>query len=203
MAFADEARAIDHVGPVVEDRLDQPRVFGRIVFQVGVLNDHHVAGRVPEAFAEGRALPLVVRLVEDANLAALQLPKKVARAVRAIVIHQNDFFRDGHFLHPADERANPLALVVDRDDDGKLEPLWDRIDAELTAGGVANQAAHQLVALRGGASDPLDQPFQLFIPHVQRRAYRHHTPPAIMARRIPDMPPRRANYRRQQRPRSR
>ena len=44
---------IDHVGPALEDRLDQPRVLGRVVLQVGVLDDDDVAGRVLEARAAG------------------------------------------------------------------------------------------------------------------------------------------------------
>ncbi len=58
MALADEARAEDHVGPVVDDRLNQPRILGGIVFQVGVLHEDHVAGGMLEAFAKGGALCL-------------------------------------------------------------------------------------------------------------------------------------------------
>ena len=40
-------------------------ILGRVVLQVGVLHDDHVAGRVTEALAQGRPLALVVRLVDD------------------------------------------------------------------------------------------------------------------------------------------
>ena len=54
---ADEARAEHHVGPVFEDRLDQPRILGRVVFQVGVLHEDHVAGGVAEALRRAAPLP--------------------------------------------------------------------------------------------------------------------------------------------------
>jgi hypothetical protein len=38
MALADEARAEDDIGPIFEDRLQQARILGRIVLQVGVLD---------------------------------------------------------------------------------------------------------------------------------------------------------------------
>ena len=59
MLLADEARAEDHVGPAVEDRLQERGVVGRVVFQVGILNQHHGAGRLGEARAKRGALALV------------------------------------------------------------------------------------------------------------------------------------------------
>src|SRR5437667_1313526 len=148
MAVADEPRAVDHVGPVLKDRLDQPRILGWIVFQVGVLNDHHVAGGVLEAGPQSGALALIVRLEEDADFVALQLAENLPRAVGAAIIDKDDLFRNGHFLHTANDLANPLPLVVDRDDDGELETVRDRIDAELPAGRFAEQAPEKFDAVR-------------------------------------------------------
>ena len=44
-APADEARAEDHVGLAVEDRLRSASGTRRVVLEVGVLHDHDVAGR--------------------------------------------------------------------------------------------------------------------------------------------------------------
>src|SRR5262249_8214840 len=43
MAFADEARAEDDVGPVLDDRLQQPRILGGIILKIGVLHEDNVA----------------------------------------------------------------------------------------------------------------------------------------------------------------
>ena len=62
---AHEARAEDDVGLAVEDRLEQPRVFLRVVFEVGVLHDHDVAGGGGEAGAQRGALAPVDFVVDD------------------------------------------------------------------------------------------------------------------------------------------
>jgi len=43
-----KTRAIYHIGLAVENRGDQFGVFGRIIFQIGVLNDNDVSGRSRE-----------------------------------------------------------------------------------------------------------------------------------------------------------
>ena len=69
-----------------------------------------VAGGVSKALAQGRALALVARLVEDAHVAALQLAQDLAGAVGAAIIDEDDFLGDRHGLHPADQLADPLLL---------------------------------------------------------------------------------------------
>ena len=138
MGFADEARAVHHVGLVFEDRLEQPRILGRVVFEVGVLHDDHVAGRAAEALTQRGALALVVRLVENANVAlGLQFFKDGARAVGAAIFDDDDLFRDRHSPHAPHHLADPSLLVVDRNDHGQLEAFRDGIYAELAAGGFA------------------------------------------------------------------
>ena len=123
VALADEARAEDHVGLVLEDRLHQLRILGRIVFQVGVLHEHHVAGGVLEAFAQGRALALVhwSGRRRGRRRSCFELLQDVARAVGAAIVDDDDFLGDRHGLHAADHFADPAFLVVDRDDDRELE----------------------------------------------------------------------------------
>ena len=69
--------AIDHVGAVFKNGLDKPRILGRIVFEIGVLHDDDIAAGMLEADPKGRALALVMRLVED-NMA---LPFEVLQAI--------------------------------------------------------------------------------------------------------------------------
>ena len=61
---ADEARAEHDVGLALEDRLHQPRVLARVVFEVGVLDDDHVAGRRGESRAQRGAFALIL-LMQD------------------------------------------------------------------------------------------------------------------------------------------
>ena len=56
---ADEPRPEDHVRLAVENRPSQLRELRRVVLQVGILHDDHVAGRSGEAGPERRALPAV------------------------------------------------------------------------------------------------------------------------------------------------
>ena len=44
--LADEARAVHHVGAALDDRLEQARVLGGVVFQVGVLDEDDVAAKL-------------------------------------------------------------------------------------------------------------------------------------------------------------
>ena len=56
---AEEPAAEHHVRPAFDDRLQQSRDLGRVVFEIGVLNDDGVARRLEEAGADGRSLSLV------------------------------------------------------------------------------------------------------------------------------------------------
>ena len=53
---AEEARAVDDVGLALADELDELRIFLRRVLEIGVLNDHEVAGDGGEAAPQRRAL---------------------------------------------------------------------------------------------------------------------------------------------------
>ena len=87
-----------------------------------------------ESLAQGRTLALVSRLTKHAHAVPLELAQDFSRAVRAAVVHQDDFFGHRHRLNSADQLADPLLFVVDRDDDRKLEVWGDGINGELSAG---------------------------------------------------------------------
>src|SRR5262249_60064052 len=61
---ADEAAAKHDVRVAVEDGFDQPWNFPWVVLEIGVLHDHHLAGRGGESAAQRCALPLVPLLEE-------------------------------------------------------------------------------------------------------------------------------------------
>ena len=63
------------------DRRDQARVFARIVFEVRVLDHHHLAARLGEAAVQRCAFSAVDRLVVDAQLGALPGARKHAGGV--------------------------------------------------------------------------------------------------------------------------
>ena len=64
---AEEARAVDDVGPVVEQRPEHLRVLVGVVLEVGVLHDDVVGRDLGEAASQRRALALVDRLLDDAH----------------------------------------------------------------------------------------------------------------------------------------
>ena len=95
------------------------RIFGRIVFQIGVLHDDKVPGGFLKSATQSRALSHVLRLQVDPHLRVLlgQNRQDFSRTIARSVIHakQFDFERHGeHALHYLEQRA---ALVVHRHDD--------------------------------------------------------------------------------------
>ena len=87
---AEEARAEDDVGLALEDRAQQQRVLARVVLEVGVLDDHDVAGGLAEAAGHRRALALVGGLEEDADAA---LAVELARMSRVPSVEPSSTMR--------------------------------------------------------------------------------------------------------------
>src|SRR6059058_4387808 len=129
-ARARVARAVDDVGVAVEDRLDEPRVLGGVVLQVGILDDRDVAAHVGDGGPHRGALALVVRL-EDEHEAVrrrvrrrgAQLLEHGARPVGRAVVDDDDLLweADGH--DPLEEGPDGADLVVHRDDDRQAGPV--------------------------------------------------------------------------------
>src|SRR5579885_3860434 len=88
--LANEAGTVDDIGAVFQNRLQQPRIFARIVLQVGVLHDNNIAGRLLETTPQGGAFALITGLIENADFTALQLLENGARVVGAAIIYNND-----------------------------------------------------------------------------------------------------------------
>ena len=119
---AREAGAENNVGFAIDDGFEEARVFLRVVFEVGVLDDDGVAGGGRDAAAQGGAFALVDLVVDDfgdewGNLGA----KQVAGAVTRAIVDDDDFLvshRRG--ADPVYDGANGLGLVVTRYDDGEF-----------------------------------------------------------------------------------
>src|SRR5262249_21331193 len=65
MIVANEARTENDIGTTVENGLNEPRILGGIVFEVGVLDDDDVTGRFLEAAPKGGAFALICFLIND------------------------------------------------------------------------------------------------------------------------------------------
>ena len=59
---------VNHVGLSRLDRLQQAWIILRIVFQVGILNDHDITGDMAKRSVERSSLTLVVRLKKNFDL---------------------------------------------------------------------------------------------------------------------------------------
>ena len=132
-------------------------ILGRVVFPVGVLHDHEVAGAMLEPLAECRALAHVARLVENADVVVLlfELLEDARRAVGGEVIDEDEFLGNLDGLHAADELPEPALLVVDGDDDRQLEPWRDRVDADAATGCLAEELVEDFDAAVGIGGDSL------------------------------------------------
>ena len=67
LARGGEARSEHRVGLALEDRRDQRGIVGRVVLQVGVLDQADVAAHVLDRGPDRASLPHVARLAEDAD----------------------------------------------------------------------------------------------------------------------------------------
>ncbi len=118
----EKARAVDHIGAVLEKRPYEARIVPRVVLEIGVLEERQVAGRGGDAGAYGGAFALVVRVLEVAQprLFGRQLAQDLACAVGGAVV-------DDHHLElgeagvldsqdPGQQVAHQVAFVVDRHD---------------------------------------------------------------------------------------
>ncbi len=123
MIPAEEAGAEHGVGLVLQDRLEQPRQLGRVVLQVGVLDDDHVARGRRDPAPDAGALAPVLRVVhQDLDLArGLEVLEDGAGAVAGGVVDGDDLDVERHGAHLVDQRTDGGRLVKDRDDDGQLE----------------------------------------------------------------------------------
>ena len=121
---AEEARAEDGVGLAVEDRLEQRRPVRGIVLEIGVLDDHDVAGARGERRADGRALPAFSGWQISRSMRPCG--EQLSRISRVPSVEQSSTqmisFRSA-YRAPGRGWIDGVPLVVDRDEHGKLERM--------------------------------------------------------------------------------
>src|SRR5688572_28848220 len=121
---AKEARAVDDIGLAIEDRPNQLRVFVRVVFEVGVLDDHHVAGGFADAAPHRGALALVVRLKQDADaVTAVEFLEDLPGPILGPIVDDYQLLLDGAEIdleNAGDDGPDGGLLVVSRHHDTEL-----------------------------------------------------------------------------------
>src|SRR5580704_18938339 len=94
LAVPQETRPVYDLGLPAEDGVDEPRVIVRIVFEIAVLNQYHVARRQLDSLANRRALARVRRRPASRNLAGAHIfTDHLAGPVRRAVVHHDNFLR--------------------------------------------------------------------------------------------------------------
>src|SRR5262249_29492284 len=85
----------------------------------------------------------------ETRLRACMLPalQIVRRAIGASIIDDDDLFLDRHSLNAPQQFTNPFALVINGNDDGKLEMFGNRINAELPARAIAEPLLENINAI--------------------------------------------------------
>ena len=124
---AGEPGAVDDVRVSGQDRPEEPGIVGRVVFQVGVLDDAQVPRRQLNGGPDGRALPLVGLVEVDPDEFRVSLPellKDVVGAVRRAIVDDDELppqaSRKLLGEHERDEFPDREALVVRGDEDAQL-----------------------------------------------------------------------------------
>ena len=88
--LAGEARSVDDEGAALEHGGEQLRPVVGVVLEIGVLDEHEVAGHVLERRADRRALPEVVRVQHDTHRAVAELAQDAACPIVAPVVDDDD-----------------------------------------------------------------------------------------------------------------
>ena len=83
-AGGEKADAIDNVGPFASMGLQERRILCRIVLEIGILDNDEIPRSFPNAAAQGRTFPHVLRLKQNSNLGVLipQLRKNLLEPSR-------------------------------------------------------------------------------------------------------------------------
>ena len=117
---AHEAGAEDGIRFAFFDGAQEQRIFLRVILEVGVLDDNHIAGDGSETGAQGSTFALVDFVVDNLIHQRSDFrAKKVAGAVSGAVVHDDDFFiGNGCGAHGVHDFSDGADFVVTGDDDG-------------------------------------------------------------------------------------
>ncbi len=124
---AKKARAKHHVDPTVGDRPDQLIIIVWIIFQIGILDNHDVAGDVRERRFQRSSFTLIAGLKENlepveritvARVCLLQPLENFPAAILGAVVDKNDFLRDLDGTHAPHHFLQRAFLVINGDQNG-------------------------------------------------------------------------------------
>ncbi len=111
--------AVDHRGPPVEHRLEQPRDVLRVVLQIGVEDDHVIPGAVARRYGWRRPCRRCARGCA-ADPRVVERGEHIDGGVAAAVVddHELDFTGVVHRQRLLEGIRDAGLLVVDRHEDG-------------------------------------------------------------------------------------
>ena len=118
MRSPQETRTVHYVCKVLFDRLEQTRVFAWIILQVGVLDEHHIAGGSRNGRAHRGALALVALVQNDTHLRVVfESLEKIAGAIRGTIINDDNFRRNANGFDALHNLSNRFNFVINRHED--------------------------------------------------------------------------------------
>ena len=102
----------------------KPGMFGRIVFGIGILDDHVGAGHGRNPGANRHPLAHVAFMQDDAHFRHVDLLQDLPGPVSRVIVDDQDFARPArrqdHGIRPFDDVTDRCSLVITANDDGEL-----------------------------------------------------------------------------------
>ena len=140
LIVAGESAAEDDVGQILDDWLNELRVLGRVVFEIGVLNDHRITGGRREASPQ-RGTLAAIRVVEQKLEIRLSVPafQDLATSIGAAVVDEYDLGGNAGAADAFHQRFDRSALVVDRNHNRQAKSSRQAIDPQLATDVLAQQ----------------------------------------------------------------
>jgi hypothetical protein len=112
-----KAGSIDHIGSVIEKWLEEKRILGRVVLEIGVLHDDKIGGCMREATSQCSPFAMVTFVSQDLDTRIRNCCQNRPRTVRRSIIDNDDFLNNWRSKNLFDERKHGPLFVVTRDDD--------------------------------------------------------------------------------------
>ena len=137
---------------MLKNGLDQPRILGWVVFQIGILEDDDLATRLGDAAAQCRTLAPVSRVIDNLVHESGHLAAKNFRGTvrRSIVDHDDLLAGDGCRAHALDKMTQSRPLVEAGDDDRQQVAL--RIDRRSLIHGHIGEVAYSAAVCRAAGA---------------------------------------------------
>ena len=109
---AEETCTENHVRPPLADEFVEVGKFGRIVFQIRVLYDDHVAPCHRQPGRQRRSFAPIARVKQEADpVFRSEFVQNPTSAIRAAVVHDDQFQMYRHRQNPRDDLLHRIAFV--------------------------------------------------------------------------------------------